>query len=45
MAHVFIVDSRARRAKIQITPATHLSDVLQHGCTKLGLKADQFVLK
>lgn len=45
MAHVFVLDSRARRVRIQTLPSTHLSDVLQQGCSKLGLKPDQFVLK
>jgi tether containing UBX domain for GLUT4 len=45
MAHVFVLDSRARRARIQTLPSTHLSDVLQQGCAKLSLKPDQFVLK
>jgi hypothetical protein len=45
MAHVFVLDSRARRARVQTLPSTHLSDVLQQGCAKLGLKPDQFVLK
>jgi tether containing UBX domain for GLUT4 len=45
MAHVFVLDSRARRARIQTLPSTYLSDVLQQGCAKLGLKPDQFVLK
>ena len=44
-SHVFIVDSRFRKAKIQVTPGTHLSDVLQQGCVKLGLTTEQYTLK
>jgi tether containing UBX domain for GLUT4 len=44
-SHVFVVDNRFRKARIQVTPQTYLSDVLDQGCKKLGLKRDQLVLK
>lgn len=44
-SHVFVVDSRARKAKIKTSPGTHLSDVLQQGCQHLGLKGEQYTLK
>jgi tether containing UBX domain for GLUT4 len=44
-SHVFVVDGRVRKIRIQTTQGTYLSDVLEQGCKKLGLKPDQFVLK
>jgi tether containing UBX domain for GLUT4 len=44
-SHVFVVDGRVRKARIQTNQTTYLSDVLEQGCKKLGLKPEQFVLK
>ncbi len=40
-SHLVVVDSRARRAVVKVSPGTHLSDVLQEARSKLGLGADQ----
>ncbi|KAI9765852.1 MAG: hypothetical protein M1840_007134 [Geoglossum simile] len=44
-SHVVIIDPRARRVAIKVTPARFLSDVLKEACTKLGLDAGQYTLK
>ncbi|KAJ5112307.1 hypothetical protein N7532_000352 [Penicillium argentinense] len=44
-AHVVVIDATARRATIKTTPSTHLTDVLQEACKKLGYNASQYGLK
>lgn len=44
-SHVVILDSSARRATIKTLPGSHLSEVLQQACTKLGLDASQYGLR
>ncbi|KAH0560068.1 hypothetical protein GP486_003414 [Trichoglossum hirsutum] len=44
-SHVIIIDPRARRAVIKVTPTKFLSDVLKEACTKLGFEADRYTLK
>ena len=44
-SHVVVIASNARRATVKVTPSTHLSDVLQEACQKLGFNASQYGLK
>jgi len=44
-AHVVVLDSTLRRATVKTEPGTYISDILEKGCEKLGLKADKYVLK
>ena len=44
-SHVVILDSSARRTTIKTSPGSHLSEVLQQACTKLGLDASQYGLR
>ena len=44
-AHVVVIDTTARRATVKTAPNTHLSDVLEEACKKLGLKASNYGLK
>lgn len=44
-SHVVVIDTTARRAVVKVTPAKHLSDVLQEACKKLGFDATQYGLK
>lgn len=44
-SNVVVIDSTARRATVKTTPGTHLSEVLEEACRKLGYKPDQFGLK
>lgn len=44
-SNVVVIDSTARRATVKTTPGTHMSEVLEEACKKLGYKADQFGLK
>ncbi|KAI9890569.1 MAG: hypothetical protein M1814_003909 [Vezdaea aestivalis] len=36
MAHVFVVDSTARRTQVKVSPSTSLFEILATACTKLG---------
>ncbi|KAK3310120.1 GLUT4 regulating protein TUG-domain-containing protein [Chaetomium strumarium] len=44
-AHVEVVSTDFRRAKIKVTPGTYLVDVLDEACKKLNLKSDKYELK
>ncbi|KAM7224471.1 GLUT4 regulating protein TUG domain containing protein [Rhypophila decipiens] len=44
-AHVEVVSTDFRRAKIRVTPGTYLVDVLDEACQKLNLKSDNYLLK
>ncbi|KAI9776353.1 MAG: hypothetical protein M1839_000433 [Geoglossum umbratile] len=44
-SHVVVIDPRARRVTVKVTPARFLSDVLKEACAKLGLEAGQYTLK
>lgn len=44
-SHVVVIDSTMRRAVVKTEPGTYLSDVLEKGCEKLGLKAEKYTLK
>ncbi|KAK3942733.1 GLUT4 regulating protein TUG-domain-containing protein [Diplogelasinospora grovesii] len=44
-AHVEVVSSDFKRAKVKVTPGTYLIDVLNEACQKLGLKSDKYLLK
>lgn len=35
-AHVIVIDSTARSARIKTVPGKHLTDILEEACTKLG---------
>ncbi|KAG8624202.1 hypothetical protein KVT40_009178 [Elsinoe batatas] len=43
-AHVFVIDSSARRQQIKTTPGTYLRDVLEEACKRFGKDPEQFVL-
>jgi tether containing UBX domain for GLUT4 len=44
-AHVEVVSSDLRRAKVKVTPGTYLVDVLGEACRKLNLTSDKYELK
>ncbi|KAH6634355.1 GLUT4 regulating protein TUG-domain-containing protein [Chaetomium sp. MPI-SDFR-AT-0129] len=44
-AHVEVVATDLRRAKVKVTPGTYLVDVLNEACKKLNLKSDKYELK
>lgn len=44
-AHVEVVATDLRRAKVRVTPGTYLVDVLNEACKKLNLKSDKYELK
>lgn len=44
-SHVVVIDSKARRAVVKVTPAKHLSDILGEACSKLGVDPSQYGLK
>lgn len=44
-AHVMVIDSTARSAKIKTVPGKHLTDILEEACTKLGRDASRYELK
>jgi tether containing UBX domain for GLUT4 len=44
-SHVVVIDSAFRRANIKVTPQTHLSDILEQACQKLGLRSEQYGIK
>ena len=43
-AHVFVIDSSARRQQIKTTPGTYLRDVLDEACKKFGKDPEHFML-
>ena len=44
-AHVEVVSTDLKRAKIKVTPGTYLVDVLGEACQKLNLQSDKYQLK
>jgi tether containing UBX domain for GLUT4 len=44
-ANVVVIDTAFRRATVKVTPQTHLSDVLEQACQKLGLRSENYALK
>ncbi len=44
-SQVVVIDDKARRAVIKVTPGKPLSDVLQEACTKLGLDPNSYGLR
>lgn len=44
-AHVEVVSSDLKRAKVKVTPGTYLVDVLNEACKKLNLNSDKYLLK
>ncbi len=44
-SQVVVIDDKARRAVIKVTPGKPLSDVLQEACTKLGLDSNSYGLR
>ncbi|KAK4038730.1 GLUT4 regulating protein TUG-domain-containing protein [Parachaetomium inaequale] len=44
-AHVEVVSTDLRRAKVKVSPGTYLVDVLAEACKKLNLKSDKYELK
>ncbi|KAK4199126.1 GLUT4 regulating protein TUG-domain-containing protein [Triangularia verruculosa] len=44
-AHVEVVSTDLRRAKVKVTPGTYLVDVLNEACKKLNINADKYELK
>ncbi|KAL1839152.1 hypothetical protein VTJ49DRAFT_1808 [Mycothermus thermophilus] len=44
-AHVEVVSSDLRRAKVKVTPGTYMVDVLGEACKKLNLNSDKYALK
>ncbi|KAK5663467.1 hypothetical protein OQA88_3896 [Cercophora sp. LCS_1] len=44
-AHVEVVSTDLRRAKVKVTPGTYMVDVLDEACQKLNLKSDKYLLK
>ncbi|KAK0748240.1 GLUT4 regulating protein TUG-domain-containing protein [Apiosordaria backusii] len=44
-AHVEVVSTDLRRAKVKVTPGTYLVDVLNEACKKLNVNADKYELK
>lgn len=44
-SHVVLIDSTLRRATVKTEPGTYISDILEKGCEKLGLKAEKYTLK
>ncbi|GAB1310381.1 GLUT4 regulating protein TUG-domain-containing protein [Madurella fahalii] len=44
-AHVEVVATDLRRAKVKVTPGTYMVDVLGEACKKLNLKSDKYELK
>ncbi|KAK3995363.1 GLUT4 regulating protein TUG-domain-containing protein [Cladorrhinum sp. PSN332] len=44
-AHVEVVSTDLRRAKVKVLPSTYLVDVLDEACKKLNVKSDKYELK
>ncbi|KHN94146.1 GLUT4 regulating protein TUG [Metarhizium album ARSEF 1941] len=44
-SHVVVIATDLRRATVNVTPGTYLSDVLDQACKKLGLSSDKYLLK
>jgi len=44
-AHVEVVSTDFRRAKVKVQPGTYLVDVLSEACKKLNLNSDKYILK
>ncbi|KAB5536398.1 UBX domain-containing protein [Coniochaeta sp. 2T2.1] len=44
-AHVEVIATDLRRAKVKVTPGTFLVDVLREACRKLNLSSDRYLLK
>ncbi len=44
-AHVEVLSTDLRRAKVKVTPGTYMIDVLNEACAKLKLSSDKFLLK
>lgn len=44
-AHVEVVSTDFRRAKVKVSPGTYLVDVLGEACKKMNLKSDNYELK
>jgi tether containing UBX domain for GLUT4 len=44
-AHVEVVSTDFRRAKVKVLPGTYLVDVLNEACKKLNLNGDRYLLK
>lgn len=44
-AHVEVIATDLRRAKVKVTPGTFLVDVLREACRKLNLSSDKYLLK
>ncbi len=45
MSHVVVIDTSFRRVKVNVTPGKYMTDVLEEGCTKLGLNSKIYGLK
>ncbi|KAH8885239.1 hypothetical protein GQ53DRAFT_596904, partial [Thozetella sp. PMI_491] len=44
-AHVEVLSTDLRRAKVKVTPGTYLIDILSEACEKLKLSSDKYLLK
>lgn len=44
-AHVEVVSTDLRRAKVKVTPGTYLVDVLNEAARKLNLNGDNYIIK
>ncbi|KAK4176103.1 GLUT4 regulating protein TUG-domain-containing protein [Triangularia setosa] len=44
-AHVEVISTDLRRAKVKVTPGTYLVDVLNEACKKLNVNADKYEVK
>lgn len=44
-SHVVVIDSTARRAIVKTEPGMYISDILEMGCKKLGMKSEKYILK
>jgi len=44
-AHIEVISTDLRRAKVKVAQTTYLLDVLDEACQKLNLKCDRYLLK
>ncbi|MCJ1306523.1 hypothetical protein MMC25_000166 [Agyrium rufum] len=44
-SQVTVIDARARRAVVKVTPGTYLTSVLEEVCQRMGLDASQYGMK
>ena len=44
-AHVVVIDSSFRTAKVKVTPATYMTNVVEDACKKWNFDSSKYALK